>query len=79
MEPYRKSIEQFEDKEEPLRKVYNAITQSLGHKMGGYGFIVQEDPSTYYKAYKDYILLLQIAAEGEIGWKDSGTAQFFYR
>ncbi len=67
----------FGEKRDSLWTAYANEVKANGHKMGGYGFVLQEDPRKLCKEYKDHILLLQLDSEGEICWGDSGSAQFF--
>lgn len=70
-------FEQFGRKSQKLVKAYSETISSLGHKMGGYAFTLQEDPRESCEEYKDYMLLLQIDTDDKIGWGDCGSAQFF--
>ena len=78
MEPYD-FFDQFGKHTDELRKSYSYQINSRGHKMGGYGFVLQEDPREQCSEYKDYVLLLQIDSDNKIGWGDSGSAQFFIK
>ena len=70
-------FESLGEKGDKLGLLYSKAIECQGHKLGGYGFFVQEDPRENIKGYEDYVLLLQIDSDSEgIQWGDVGSGQF---
>jgi uncharacterized protein YwqG len=54
-----------------------ALYPYSGHKIGGYAWFTQHDPRDT-KAYKEYVLLLQVDSQlPHICWGDLGVGNFF--
>lgn len=68
---------QFGEREDEVMEVYNNLTPSLGHKIGGYPFFTQDDPRMYDESIKDWVLLFQLDTDKSIMWGDSGIGNFF--
>lgn len=61
----------------PLEDELVKLYPDEGHKIGGYAYFTQDDPRRE-KAYKDYVLLLQIDSQlPAICWGDLGVGNFF--
>lgn len=65
--------------EDKLTDIMYDRFSGTGHKVGGFAYFTQEDPRTYNKEWRDYILLFQLDSDEEIMWGDVGVANFFIR
>ena len=61
------------------REEYDDLSESAGHKLGGYPYFTQEDPR--FAEEETYILLFQADTDGSLGlmWGDMGIANFFIK